>query len=130
MKTLILLLAVISFAYAFNLGIGVPNGSKDVNIEVSRFGDIKSITRKLKSGGTQVWNLTGPNKGTWVDSKGKKIPSSNYSFKAPGSIVIKKVSKADEGVYDYEPLTTVKPEKLPPGVHVDPHQQGVELSVL
>ncbi|CAB05531.2 uncharacterized protein CELE_F57G8.7 [Caenorhabditis elegans] len=128
MKTIILFLALTSFAYAGSLGLAIPAGAKDVHLPIT-IGDIKAITRKLKNGSVETWNVVGPNKGTWVDSKGKKIDSSNYSYKA-GTIVIKKVSKNDEGFYDYEPLTTFAPEKLPPGVHVDPVQRGLDLTVI
>ncbi|EFP12774.1 hypothetical protein CRE_05052 [Caenorhabditis remanei] len=129
MKTLLLLLALVSVSYGFALGIGVPLGEKDVALPISSE-EVKAFTRTLKNGQKQVWNLSGPNKGTWVDSKGKKVPSTNFVFKAPGTLIIKKLSNDDAGVYDYEPLKVIKEEKLPPGVHVDPHQQRIELSVI
>ncbi|CAI2352875.1 unnamed protein product [Caenorhabditis sp. 36 PRJEB53466] len=59
--------------------------------------------------------------------KGKKIPSSNFVFKAPGTLKIKKVTKEEAATYDY--IELVKPPPPPPGVHVDPFPRGFDLSV-
>lgn len=67
MKTIILFLALTSFAYAGSLGLAIPAGAKDVHLPIT-IGDIKAITRKLKNGSVETWNVVGPNKGTWVDS--------------------------------------------------------------
>ncbi|CAI2352870.1 unnamed protein product [Caenorhabditis sp. 36 PRJEB53466] len=125
MKTLLLLLASVAAASAFALGVAVPAGEPfDLNLSSEK---VKGFTRVFANGQTQTWNLDGPNKGTWVDAKGKKIPSSNFVFKAPGTLKIKKVTKEEAATYDY--IELVKPPPPPPGVHVDPFPRGFDLSV-
>ncbi|CAO4381765.1 unnamed protein product [Caenorhabditis nigoni] len=128
MKTLIILLSLLSVSLA-QLGLALPAGTTDFELPIHA-SDAKAFTRKLSNGETQTWNLEGPNKGTWVDAKGKKVPSSNFVFVAPDTLKIKKVTKGDAGFYDY--VSKHVPEKfdLPPGVHVDPGMpSGFELTV-
>ncbi|CAB3411101.1 unnamed protein product [Caenorhabditis bovis] len=129
MKLLILIAAVVLLAAAY--GYPGPMMAKEgaTNFELQLdIRPVKSIIRTVKTG-KQIWNFSGPNKGQWVDEKGKKIESSNYSIKSPATLVIKKVTKADAGIYDYEE----RPEDImtpPPGVHVDPGMRGYKLDVL
>ncbi|KAF1753148.1 hypothetical protein GCK72_019704 [Caenorhabditis remanei] len=129
MKTLILLLALTAVSVA-QIGLAVPAGTKDFELPIHA-SDVKAFTRKLKNGETQTWNLSGANKGTWVDSKGKKIPSTNFVFVAPSNLKIKKVTKGDAGFYDYiSTFAPVDPAPLPPGVHIDPGMPtGFDLTV-
>ncbi|EFO88489.1 hypothetical protein CRE_13016 [Caenorhabditis remanei] len=145
MKTLILLLALSAVSFA-QIGLAVPAGTKDFELPIHA-SDVKAFTRKLKNGETQTWNLSGANKGTWVDSvslfsinlilvvnffqKGKKIPSTNFVFVAPSNLKIKKVTKGDAGFYDYiSTFAPVDPAPLPPGVHIDPGMPtGFDLTV-
>ncbi|CAL2046552.1 unnamed protein product [Caenorhabditis brenneri] len=129
MKTILLLLAVTTSIYSFGIGLAIPAGTKDFTLPIRAY-EPKAFTRELKNGEKQTWNLSGPNKGTWVDAKGKKISSSNFVFVAPDTLKIKKVTKEDAGIYDFIPLVELKDIKLPPGVHVDPvAPSGVELTV-
>ncbi|UMM37884.1 hypothetical protein L5515_009508 [Caenorhabditis briggsae] len=128
MKTLIILLSLLSVSLA-QLGLLLPAGTTNFELPIHA-SDAKAFTRKLSNGQMQTWNLEGPNKGTWVDAKGKKVPSSNFVIVAPATLKIKKVTKGDAGFYDY--VSKLAPVKfdLPPGVHVDPGvPSGVELTV-
>uniref|UniRef100_A0A8R1HQW8 Uncharacterized protein n=2 Tax=Caenorhabditis japonica TaxID=281687 RepID=A0A8R1HQW8_CAEJA len=128
MKTLILLATAIGATSAFAFGFAADAG-KEVTLPVAQE-KVKAFTRVLKNGEKQTYNIVGPNKGTWVDAKGKKIPSSNFVFREPGTLVIKKATKGDSAVYDYEPLVTLPPTILPPGAHIDPgNPTGIELTV-
>ncbi|EGT37268.1 hypothetical protein CAEBREN_10298 [Caenorhabditis brenneri] len=129
MKTILLLLALTTAAYSVGLGLVIPVGTKDFELPIHAY-EPKAFTRVLKNGEKQTWNLSGPNKGTWVDAKGKKIPSSNFVFVAPDTLKIKKVTKEDAGAYDYIPSRVVEDFSSPPGVHVDPGvPSGVDLDV-
>ncbi|CAB3411102.1 unnamed protein product [Caenorhabditis bovis] len=114
MNCLIVCVAILAAVAAF------PRGAKlgeRVELDLSSE-KVKGFTRVFEDGKTQTWNLDGPNKGHWVDEKEKKIDSSNFEFKAPGTLIIKKVTKADAAQYDY--IAVPVKFDLPPGVHVDP----------
>ncbi|EGT37282.1 hypothetical protein CAEBREN_17664 [Caenorhabditis brenneri] len=123
MKTIVLLLVltILAFSYPaeYGLGLAVKAGHEDLILAV-RASEPKAYTRVLKNGEKQTWNLSGPNKGTWIDAKGNKIPSSHFVFIAPNTLKIKKVTKEDAGIYDYIPLHEPVKTKLPKGVHIDP----------
>ncbi|CAI5452585.1 unnamed protein product [Caenorhabditis angaria] len=90
---------------------------------------VKAFTRTKGFGSLQTYNIEGPNKNKWIDEKGKTVGDpKNYEFKAPGSLLIKKVSALDEAHYDYIPLVPPKPVVLPPGLHIDPGVTGVTLN--
>uniref|UniRef100_A0A1I7U3S6 DsbC domain-containing protein n=1 Tax=Caenorhabditis tropicalis TaxID=1561998 RepID=A0A1I7U3S6_9PELO len=132
MKTILLLLSLTSLSLAFGgLGIALPAGEKDFHLPIRTDKDVKAFTREFANGKKETWSLTGPNKGGWVDEKGKKVDSSNFVFKAPDSLTIKKLSKADSAYYDYVSIhEPVNPGTLPPGVHIDPGMpSGIDLTV-
>ncbi|CAB3404566.1 unnamed protein product [Caenorhabditis bovis] len=118
MRSLILLCAFAAVAYGQLYGRGLLEkvGNK---IELDLGSEkVQALVRYFDDNSKQTWNFEGPNKGHWVDEKGKKVDSSNYSVKAPATLIIKKATKADSAVYDTVPFP-VKFE-LPEGVHVDP----------
>ncbi|CAO4381764.1 unnamed protein product [Caenorhabditis nigoni] len=100
--------------------LDLPEGKEDVTLPINAL-EPKAFTRKLSNGETQIWDLEGPNKETWVDEKGKKVPSSNFVFVAPDTLKIKKVTKEDAGFYDY--YTKLNPAE------VDIPPSGVQLNV-
>ncbi|EGT32033.1 hypothetical protein CAEBREN_08165 [Caenorhabditis brenneri] len=115
MKTIFFLLALSASVHSFD-DVNTKVGAKDVLLKFHA-NKAEAFTRRLSDGRFQQWNLIGSNKGTWVDEKGKKVPSSNYVYVPPNSLKIKKVTKADEGSYDH----VEAPIPLPPGVdHIDP----------
>ncbi|EGT44765.1 hypothetical protein CAEBREN_20340 [Caenorhabditis brenneri] len=132
MKTLLLLFSLVTISYSFGVAqyLDVPVGKENVELKLAT-GNVKVITRKLAgSEEVQTWNVE---KKTWQDSKGKPITSTNFSYKAPGTLILKKVAKADAGFYDYEMLkeVTEAQKNLPEGVFVDvePMLTGIELIV-
>ncbi|EFO91391.1 hypothetical protein CRE_11959 [Caenorhabditis remanei] len=71
-----------------------------------KFGNVSAIKRNVTAG-EQIFHFDGTHQGTFVDSKGKEIDSSNYSIEN-GTLIIKKFSKADEGAYVSEPNLVFK----------------------
>ncbi|CAO4381768.1 unnamed protein product [Caenorhabditis nigoni] len=133
MRTFIVLLLSLFSAAMSQRGLDLPEGKEDVTLPINAI-EPKAFTRKLSNGETQTWNLEGPNKGTWVNAKGNKVPSSNFEFVPPASLKIKKLKKEDSGFYDYIPKNPPPPidySDLPPGVdHIDPPEpSGVQVNI-
>uniref|UniRef100_A0A1I7U3S5 Ig-like domain-containing protein n=1 Tax=Caenorhabditis tropicalis TaxID=1561998 RepID=A0A1I7U3S5_9PELO len=133
MRSLIIFLSLIPLSYAFGVAEykDVTVGQENVILTVAD-GNVKVIKRMLDgSDKHQIWNVS---RGTWIDETGKPVPSSNYSFKAPGTIIIRIVTKEDAGFYDYDPEVDVADaqKNLPEGefVDIDPMLTGIQLSVL
>ncbi|CAL2046550.1 unnamed protein product [Caenorhabditis brenneri] len=147
MKTLLILLSLVTIAYSFGVAqyLDVPVGKENVELKLAT-GNVKVITRKLAgSEEVQTWNVE---KKTWQDSvslffegwmilrkraERKTDHVSQFFLQGPRNPFHQKVTKADAGFYDYEMLkeVTEAQKNLPEGVFVDvePMLTGIELIV-
>ncbi|CAL2046555.1 unnamed protein product [Caenorhabditis brenneri] len=128
MKPILIFLLLALVAYSVALIQPSKVGDK-VTLELSTK-KVKAFTRKLANGKSQTWSLSGKNKEVWVDQEtGKAHPSTNFVYKATGTLVIKKVKKADAGNYGFIPNNAGPTTTLPPRVHVDPIITRIDLVV-
>ncbi|KAF1753147.1 hypothetical protein GCK72_019703 [Caenorhabditis remanei] len=122
----VFLVFLTAFSYALFLSTLVR---QEVTLQFSSEGFRKKIDLRL--GGFHTYNLSGKNNEVWVDDSGNTYPSSNFAFKVPGTLIIKKANKANAGTYNFIPKNTGPTTTLPPNVHVDPvPSDGVTLVFL
>ncbi|CAI5442501.1 unnamed protein product [Caenorhabditis angaria] len=126
MRTILSLFLIVAAVTAYSAPHLSWVGEKNLKLELSSQA-IKAVTRTLSNGKKQTFDFEGANKRVWIEN-GKKLDSKNYGIQAPGTLIIKSVTKDDAGEYDFIELKKVE-LNLPPGVHVDPAVRGIKLDV-